>query len=409
MIRFDTAKKTLLSEVGKDGTISYNVGWGGPTLVVKGENHDIDHNTVVGGIQVVRYFGAACGMNKDTTTAFNAAKTIMPRGTCTDGGKTIKGMPKDTHDNVAVASICDQLMDCEAFDFRPKNGSAVAKKAAGAYDAGATKYWLPGRLNAAPGVLVPKSGTSVWHEDAALIFVPARAEASKTGTTVEECENHEVFLSTKRSEVARMAGPAKSLKKKTLSNATNVWSGADMGLVKGKTYFWRVNPNCTGAQKSAVWKFKTLAVKPTTTTTTTAVAPTLIVEKKRCKGKSFKTKKNVPSATACAAETDASHRFFTYCAKQKLCVVEQADCSATNSMRGQKSCNFYKAPSSSLLGVPLLSKSAKVTRRARSKSLLRRKTHNLLGGGNALLQMGSSRGGRRKSTAVLAGRRLAEL
>jgi hypothetical protein len=116
-IRFDTATSTTLDEVGKNGFIRSNVGWGGPTLVVKGacslfgvykfmrkstfagaqccsrllalercilytlyhpagllkvrENvilaphssgdyHTVEHNTVVGTCEIVVNFGAAC-------------------------------------------------------------------------------------------------------------------------------------------------------------------------------------------------------------------------------------------------------------------------------------------------------------------------------------------------------------
>ena len=46
LIRFDTAQKTTKEEIGKNGIIMRNVGWGGPELVVKGDEHYISHNTV---------------------------------------------------------------------------------------------------------------------------------------------------------------------------------------------------------------------------------------------------------------------------------------------------------------------------------------------------------------------------
>lgn len=139
MIRFDTAKSTTLAKVGRKGTVSYNVGWGGPALVIKGDDHTIEHNTVVGAMQIVVNFGAACGMNAKTKVAYNAEDLIESRGSCT-GHNSLPAATKDNFPRTAgkVDDVCSHLVDCARRDFRPKPSATALQYAGGyigAYDA----------------------------------------------------------------------------------------------------------------------------------------------------------------------------------------------------------------------------------------------------------------------------------
>ena len=114
LIRFDTATSTTLDKVGKNGTLSHNVGWGGPTLVAKGDNHTVEHNTVVGTIEIVVFFGAACGMNEHSTIRSNAAMAVRSRGSCEGHGT----LPVNTSNNYPPlettldTDICEQVSLC---------------------------------------------------------------------------------------------------------------------------------------------------------------------------------------------------------------------------------------------------------------------------------------------------------
>merc|ERR1719443_917005 len=124
MIRFDTAKKTLLKDVGTDGKVYNNVAWGGPDLVVKGDEHILTDNTVIGTVEVVRDWGAACGQNVYTRVEKNIAREFKFRGSCKLNGKDISGKPSAPEgsfkDNEPVPDPCSELRDCDAMDFRPR-------------------------------------------------------------------------------------------------------------------------------------------------------------------------------------------------------------------------------------------------------------------------------------------------
>merc|ERR1719421_773001 len=140
MIRFDTAKSTTLAKVGKKGTVSYNVGWGGPALVMKGDEHTIEHNTVVGKTQIVVNFGAACGMNAKTKVAYNAENLLESRGSC-KGHNSLPAATKHNFPPTAgkAENVCDLLVDCAHRDFRPKP-SAKALQYAGGYIAACAPF-----------------------------------------------------------------------------------------------------------------------------------------------------------------------------------------------------------------------------------------------------------------------------
>merc|ERR1719247_1945792 len=115
MIRFDTATSTTLAQVGRGGTIRRNVGWGSVKLVVKGENHTVEENTVADDIQIVRAFGLGCGMNMETIVRNNLAGTLSGRGSCENVTETL---PNQTYGNV-VGNLCPSVRDCRVNDFRP--------------------------------------------------------------------------------------------------------------------------------------------------------------------------------------------------------------------------------------------------------------------------------------------------
>eukprot|EP00746_Dinoflagellata_sp_MGD_P086255 gnl/MRDRNA2_/MRDRNA2_34125_c0_seq1.p1 gnl/MRDRNA2_/MRDRNA2_34125_c0~~gnl/MRDRNA2_/MRDRNA2_34125_c0_seq1.p1 ORF type:complete len:956 (-),score=188.19 gnl/MRDRNA2_/MRDRNA2_34125_c0_seq1:308-3001(-) len=252
MIRTDTAKTTELADVGKNGTISYNVGWGGPALVVKGENHTIEHNTVVGPLQIVVSFGAACGMNEISKVKYNAAATVSHRGSCTNSaGKKFDSLPQNNKGNVDKDKLCESLTSCESFDFRPIDASLKKQGGeAGAYAEAATVYFIPGRRLSVPQSPIPEDGAEVKVVKRALIFQPAK-----------DCEKHTIYLGSDKDEVESMTScqwvfeKPSGCAKKFLKDGANLWTANLASLGK---YYWRVQPaekDCPGAKISPIWSF----------------------------------------------------------------------------------------------------------------------------------------------------------
>merc|ERR1719247_1664570 len=171
MIRFDTAKSTVLADVGEDGKVYNNVAWGGPALVVKGDSHKLFDNTVIGTVEVVRDWGAACGQNVNTKVEDNLAREFNFRGSCKLKGKDISGPPSAPEGsfkgNKDVSDPCSELRDCDAMDFRPRT------LAAGAYPVATDKpqnYSIPGVRSSEPTLFT----VSGFEKETALIFQPAR-------------------------------------------------------------------------------------------------------------------------------------------------------------------------------------------------------------------------------------------
>jgi len=249
MIRTDTAKTTTLEEVGRKGTMSYNVGWGGPMLVIKGDEHTIEHNTVLGPLQVVVSFGAACGMNTNSKVNYNAAFTIAARGSCTDDdGKKFDSLPEKKKGNIDKADLCESLRSCDSFDFRPK-GTLLQKQGgeAGAYASGDKVYFIPGRRLSVPQSPIPKDGGKVIllkTLKTSVIFQPAK-----------DCKKHTVYFGPDKKKVGLMSGCSKQ----ELTDGANILDIQVQSMgVKPWAYYWRVEPSgtdCPGASVSPVWTF----------------------------------------------------------------------------------------------------------------------------------------------------------
>jgi len=250
MIRTDTAKTTNISGVGRKGTMQYNVGWGGPDLVIKGDEHTIAHNTVLGELQVVMSFGEACGMNENSKVLYNAAFVIKPRGTCKcsekpciggDTSKEFKELPQKTKGKYSDGNLCEKLRSCELFDFRPAAGDNSLKLdggVAGAYASTGSIYFIPGRRLEEPSSPIPADGTQLTKSKTSLMFLQAK-----------NCKKHMIYFGENKTKVETMKS-----KKKQLVNNANIWD-ITSNLVKPK-YYWRVKPmDCPGAKVSPVWEF----------------------------------------------------------------------------------------------------------------------------------------------------------
>merc|ERR1719316_417276 len=248
MIRTDTAKTTKLSQVGRKGTIQYNVGWGGPALVIKGDEHTISHNTVVGTLQVVVAFGKACGMNAKSSVHYNAAASVAHRGECTNkAGKVFNSLPNDEKGNIGSDNLCDKLKSCNLFDFRPKaNSLRKDGGTAGAYTSSAKVYFIPGRRLLKPQSPIPQEAAEVTAPRPSLIFQRAK-----------NCKTHTVYFGWDKTKVDTMKCDKPGCAQKELPANGNVWD-ITWDLTKHPVYYWRVQPSakdCVGASVSPLWSF----------------------------------------------------------------------------------------------------------------------------------------------------------
>merc|ERR1712176_1145667 len=88
-------------------------------------------------------------------------------------------------ENVLAADVDQQLRDPDNLDFRPREGSQVAKVNAGPYSLAesATTYWIPGRQEWRASTPVPPQGSTTAKPDLDLMFLAAYG-----------CDSHEVFF-----------------------------------------------------------------------------------------------------------------------------------------------------------------------------------------------------------------------
>merc|ERR1712107_195507 len=78
-------------------------------------------------------------------------------------------------------------------DFRPRAGSQVDQKKAGAYTVGEKQYWIPGRQEWRASVPVPPHQTKTAKPDLDLMFLPAYG-----------CDTHTVYLGSSPSKLEKL-------------------------------------------------------------------------------------------------------------------------------------------------------------------------------------------------------------
>jgi len=237
---------------GSGGRMNHNVIWNANmALMFKGKKHSCYHNTAFDcrmGLTVLDDSRQNGGANEGTITRNNAADLLS--------GHRRK--------NMKVPGVCDhnwngadkgaklsaQLRDPVNLDFRPRPGSALIDAGVvvggvsvktvgkapdiGAYEAGAKRYWIPGRRTRAASTPIPRHGAQNARCDADLMFLGGY-KATK----------HTVYFGT---------SPDKLIEKTTMTDS-NIFSAGK--LETGKRYYWRVDavgPNgkiVTGR----VWRF----------------------------------------------------------------------------------------------------------------------------------------------------------
>jgi hypothetical protein len=284
--RFDSAKT---GKFGSNGTIHHNVAFNNKYygFQVKGHVHKIYHNTGVEDqymdICLARCYPATCEMdgepayegataynNQNSTLMLNVGKissktaahtAILPPWDDTDDEPPADYSPT-VEGNIDTAtrtelSVNDMYMGPYVGDWRPRAGSVLVDQGftiegindgagetvgaapdIGAYEFGASSYWIPGRQTLQASMPVPFDGVTDVNPDASLMFLGGTNAAShnilfaKAGETLES--------------IATLAPPA------------NIKELSDLEL--GTTYNWRVDVvDAEGNNvEGPVWSFTTL-------------------------------------------------------------------------------------------------------------------------------------------------------
>ncbi|CAD7969946.1 unnamed protein product [Amoebophrya sp. A120] len=280
-LRFDCSQTATFSDVSRNGTMMYNLGYGlSPKLIVKGEDHQIHYNTILDGeMHICRDFGSSlCGMNRDSFFNSNMASLYKPRGEgCTsnyDGVSIVNGLPTgfDAASNKLTTSgtSCSFLRDCERYDFRPHSAASPPYGAflyhdvatEGAFDA----YNVPGkRLLRKPQPFTRSSNvTASAISDLSLIFIEER-----------DCElANYITLYYNTAE-----WPMDNVSTIQIPAGMNVLH-VDSYLLGYAAYEWAVTSGCSGDTVNATGLGFTAGVgpliglPPTSTTTTTSTSTT---------------------------------------------------------------------------------------------------------------------------------------
>jgi len=261
--RFDTARN---GSEATHGEMSFNVAWNTPGgYMVKGDKHLFHNNILLGDEGCVYLFNLPewASSNRNTLAANNAVPAFWA-----DRGKRKAEMVAMLTNNV-TGDIARYLRDPENLDFRPKKGGPLVDAAStinpadvpwkttpitepgeiagdgpdiGAYEYGASHYWIPGFQFPHASTPVPPDGTTTAKSDCDLMWLAGY-----------KAETHDLYFGTSAEEVA-IAKKGDTEFRKTLRGAANIFDPGQ--LEPGRTYFWRIDAVRDGRTvKGKTWKF----------------------------------------------------------------------------------------------------------------------------------------------------------
>jgi len=261
--------KWIEGEKQTKGAIYGNAVWNcGTGLMVKGDYHVVAHNTGMGcsakDISLINMQPE--GGNQHSIGRNNAAEAM-------DGYRGNRRRvrfplpPLCSHNWIGLqsgASLREVLRDPDNLDFRPAAGSALVDAGSvkagviwnvvgrapdiGAYESGATRYWIPGRQVATASSPVPPDGSTHVKHDADLMWLGGL-----------DATLHDVYLGVDWQSVEQAGRGSPAFRGR---RSSNVLSPGRLHLQPGKTFYWRVDavgPN--GPARGRVWS---LSVQPAT-------------------------------------------------------------------------------------------------------------------------------------------------
>ncbi|MHC5053778.1 MAG: hypothetical protein ACYTKD_03555 [Planctomycetota bacterium] len=270
-----------IAKGGKYGNIVANVAWNtNRTIYVKGNYHRVVGNTSFNHWMadiVVRGFKDKTGWENSRTITLNNCTTYLSASRSEMVPKA-HPVPGTVSHNRSGRNIRGFLRDPDNLDFRPKTGSAVVDAARGlrdvdfrmpgaktptqdigqlllfpkvgrvrdigAYEFGATYYWIPGRKLPRASTPVPPDGAGAVKADADLMWLEGLGARA-----------HRVFFGSDERAVAgaRKGSPEFMVE---LPATTNIFTPRERPA-EGVTYFWRVDVVREGGAviNGEVWRF----------------------------------------------------------------------------------------------------------------------------------------------------------
>ena len=275
-IRLDYPDVDGLHPDGQAGTFCFNVMWNSQLPMVKGDRNLVHNNVSFGHHKHGEFGGGSLDGVRDLVilgfgkihrnVAFN--EHTLALNNIARLGHFIKGddLPcRDDHNLNIPRAAETALRDPLNCDFRPKPDAEVVDAGRtirpedkpdpetplvsveylgkapdiGAYEQGATSYWIPGRLEPHATIPIPPDGSTNVNLDADLMFLGG-----------DRAERHIVYFGESR----------EALQKRAELEDANIFTPG--GLRRGETYYWRVDAVSDGKTTSGpIWRF-TVGTEP---------------------------------------------------------------------------------------------------------------------------------------------------
>lgn len=269
-IRFDYPDADGLDPAGQAGTFCFNVMWNSQLPMVKGDRNLVYNNISFGHHKHGEFGGGSLDGTRDLVilgfrkihrnVAFN--EHTLARNNIAWLGHFITGDELPCHEdyNLNIPRAAETaLRDPRNWDFRPKPDAGIVDAGKtvrtadkpdhdaplvpleylgkspdiGAYEHGATRYWIPGRLVPQASTPIPPDGSTNVRLDADLMFLGGY-----------RAEKHVVYFGESR----------EALKKQSELIDTNIFTPGR--LRPRQTYYWRVDAVREGKTTAGpVWEF----------------------------------------------------------------------------------------------------------------------------------------------------------
>ncbi len=189
-IRFDG------DPAGEQGLVHHNAVWNSDAMRLKGDLHQVYNNFGFGGLSNKGIINIATdkGGNANSVTRNNAADDISP-ATLLSSGDPLPGTESHNWNGSWTGTdIRDQVRDAANLDFRPRTGSVLIDAGTnitgitegyldsapdiGAYEYGASNYWIAGRKFPQSSTPVPPNLATNVQIDADLMWLEGYEAAS---------------------------------------------------------------------------------------------------------------------------------------------------------------------------------------------------------------------------------------
>lgn len=251
-IRFDG------DPAGTNGLVHHNVVWNSDTMRLKGNHHQVYNNFGFGGLFNKGIINIATdkGGNANSVTRNNAADDISP-ATVFSSGDPLPGIESHNwNGSWKGTDVRDQVRNAAFWDFRPRAGSELIDAGTnilgitdgylgnapdiGAYEFGASDYWIAGRKWPQASTPIPPNQATNVQADADLMWLEGY-----------QSETNAIYLGSSSSNLVFQG-----------IQTNNIFDPG--ALSAGTNLYWRVDSiGAVGTVTGEVWSF-TVAGSPAT-------------------------------------------------------------------------------------------------------------------------------------------------